>query len=68
MKMTFYAIFSSTYMQIGQAIGQSVDEWVKMTITRFSAKKGNKSSHQGEKKGLTLFICKVDSQECKFSA
>jgi len=55
-------------MQIGQAIGQSVDEWVKMTITRFSAKKGNKSSHQGEKKGLTLFICKVDSQECKFSA
>jgi hypothetical protein len=44
-----------------------VDEWVKMTITRFSVKRETKVVVK-EKKELTLFIYKVESQECKFSA
>jgi hypothetical protein len=44
-----------------------MDEWVKMTITGFLLKKGAKIVVK-ETKGLTLFICKVDNQECKFSS
>jgi hypothetical protein len=35
---------------------RSVDEWVKMTFTRFSVKKGNKSSLQGDKRFDFIYL------------